>query len=284
MKKNYFIIVNYNDYDNTYKLINNIKNYKVIEKIVVVDNASTDTSVEMLKKLKIKNFLLLELNQNNGYGAAINYACNYLINNNKKGNAIISNPDVRIEKEEDIEKLTKNINKEIVIAAPIINTYGVLSTGWRIPNIKESIISNLPFFGHHYLEKKILNNKNHFNNKNIMFSEAVSGCFFVIDLNALYNNKFDENLFLYYEENTIAYKLKKQGLKSVIDGNVMVYHDHSKTIDKNINEYKKLSILKESQYYFYKNIVKSNKFFLFLLKIQINIILFIKKLKVGIKN
>jgi len=39
-----FIIINYNDFDSTKKLIDNIKNYSVIDKIIVVDNNSTDDS------------------------------------------------------------------------------------------------------------------------------------------------------------------------------------------------------------------------------------------------
>ena len=37
-----FIIVNYNDYLNTSKLLDNIKNYSAIDLIVVVDNNSND--------------------------------------------------------------------------------------------------------------------------------------------------------------------------------------------------------------------------------------------------
>ena len=37
---NIFLIVNYNDYDNTFKLLKNIEDYNVIDEIVVVDNNS----------------------------------------------------------------------------------------------------------------------------------------------------------------------------------------------------------------------------------------------------
>ena len=50
MKKLYFTIINYNDYETTKTLIDNIKDYKSIYKIIVVDNNSTDDSYPNLKK------------------------------------------------------------------------------------------------------------------------------------------------------------------------------------------------------------------------------------------
>ena len=55
MRKLVFVIVNYNDYKTTKRLIDNIKDYKVIDDIYVVDNHSSDDSYDKLKKLKIAN-------------------------------------------------------------------------------------------------------------------------------------------------------------------------------------------------------------------------------------
>lgn len=46
------IVLNYNDAITTKKLINNAENIKKIDKIVVVDNNSSDNSLEKLEKLK----------------------------------------------------------------------------------------------------------------------------------------------------------------------------------------------------------------------------------------
>ena len=50
--KNCFIVVNYNDYKTTYNLIKNIEDYSCVDEIVIVDNASTDSSYENLLKLQ----------------------------------------------------------------------------------------------------------------------------------------------------------------------------------------------------------------------------------------
>ena len=39
------VIVNYNDYETTKRLLDNVKDYKVLKEIVVVDNKSTDNSL-----------------------------------------------------------------------------------------------------------------------------------------------------------------------------------------------------------------------------------------------
>ena len=49
------VILNYNDYDTTYEMIQQIKNYKCLNHILIVDNKSTDRSYSKLKK-----FLFLE--------------------------------------------------------------------------------------------------------------------------------------------------------------------------------------------------------------------------------
>ena len=42
--KNIFLIVNYNDFDNTYKLYKNIEKYECLDEIVIIDNASKKDS------------------------------------------------------------------------------------------------------------------------------------------------------------------------------------------------------------------------------------------------
>ena len=56
MKKLGFVIVNYNDANTTIRLLNQIKDYKSIDQIIVVDNNSTDDSVKKLKKLSFRKY------------------------------------------------------------------------------------------------------------------------------------------------------------------------------------------------------------------------------------
>ncbi|MBQ2425088.1 MAG: glycosyltransferase, partial [Lachnospiraceae bacterium] len=48
------VILNYNDASTVLELINEIGGYQALDRIVIVDNASTDDSWEVLQTLKTK--------------------------------------------------------------------------------------------------------------------------------------------------------------------------------------------------------------------------------------
>ena len=72
MSKVGMIILNYNDLQTTKKYINNIKDYKVLDKIIIVDNKSTDNSYEELKKLSNDKISVIETDDNKGYALSCN--------------------------------------------------------------------------------------------------------------------------------------------------------------------------------------------------------------------
>lgn len=261
------VIVNYRDYLSTKNLIDNIINYDVIDKIVVVDNNSQDDSVKNLKKIKNKKLKIIESSINGGYAKALNIGCKYLIKEYKECNIIISNSDIIIKQEQDIITLLSYLKNDTVIVSPTILEKGNLNRGWKIPTPKDDIIMNLPFIGKKYHKKYILYDDSHYL-QNTSYIEVTSGCFFIITSNHLKNiNYFDENTFLYYEENILAIKTKRANKKILVDNNTKVIHNHSVTIDKSIKKINKLKILKQSQYYFQKNYNNANILELLMLKI-----------------
>ena len=102
------VIVNYNDYKTTKRLLDNVKDYKILKEIVVVDNKSTDNSLEELRKLKSKKITTIDSGNNKGYSYALNVGCKYLIDKYKSLNIVISNSDIVIESELDIKDFEKN--------------------------------------------------------------------------------------------------------------------------------------------------------------------------------
>ena len=84
---------------------------------------------------------------------------------------------------------------------------------------------------------------------------------------------FDENTFLYYEENITASKLKRTQYKTLINNNVTIIHDHSVSVDKNISYINKYKILKQSQMYFETNYNNANSIEKILLKVTIRLTL-----------
>ena len=250
MKKG-IIIVNYNDFTSTEKLIHNIKNYRVIDKIVVVDNHSSDDSARKLKQLKLPKLKVIINEENKGYSYAINTGAKYLIAEYKECNIIISNADVIIEKEEDIETLIKLLHrKNVGIVAPTILERGTKNRGWKNPTPKQEIILNIAYI-HRFFRKKYLYYDDDYYQGDFSIVDVLSGCFFLIQSKTLQAvNYLDDHVFLYYEENILAKKLQVKKKINLISNKVTIIHNHSVTIDKSLKRIKKYKAQKKSQYYF----------------------------------
>lgn len=261
------VIVNYNDYETTKRLLDNVKDYKVLKEIVVVDNKSTDNSLEELRKLKNKKITIIDSGENKGYSYALNVGCKYLINKYKSLNIVISNSDIIIESELDIKDLNSYISTKNVIVGPTIIQGNDLNRGFKIPSPWQDIKQNIVFFGKRVLAKELSYPDNYYH-KDISKVDTVSGCFFMISSKHLEDmGYFDENVFLYYEENIMGIKTKKLGKNIIVCNNVDVIHDHSVSIDKSLKRIKKYDILKTSQEYFEKTYNGANKIELFFLKV-----------------
>lgn len=261
------VIVNYNDYETTKRLLDNVKDYKVLKEIVVVDNKSTDNSLEELRKLKNKKITIIDSGENKGYSYALNVGCKYLIDKYKSLNIVISNSDIIIDNELDIKDLNSYISTKNVIVGPTIIQGNDLNRGFKIPTPWQDIKQNIVFFGKRVLAKELSYPDNYYH-KDISKVDTVSGCFFMISSKHLEDmGYFDENVFLYYEENIMGIKTKKLGKNIIVCNNVDVIHDHSVSIDKSLKRIKKYDILKTSQEYFEKTYNGANKIELFFLKI-----------------
>ena len=261
------VIVNYNDYKTTKRLLDNVKDYKILKEIVVVDNKSTDNSLEELRKLKNKKITIIDSGNNKGYSYALNVGCKYLIDKYKSLNIVISNSDIIIESELDIKDLNSYISAKNVIVGPTIIQGNDLNRGFKIPSPWQDIKQNIVFFGKRVLAKELSYPDNYYH-KEISKVDTVSGCFFMIASKHLEEmGYFDEGVFLYYEENIMGIKTKKLGKNIIVANNVDVIHDHSVSIDKSLKRIKKYDILKTSQEYFEKKYNGANKIELFFLKV-----------------
>ena len=63
---------------------------------------------------------------------------------------------------------------------------------------------------------------------------------------------FDENVFLFYEEDILANKIEKLGLKEVSLNNVEFKHFESQSIDKALSYFNKIKRLQKSKMYYQK--------------------------------
>ena len=86
------VVVNYNDSETTLAQIRRIRDYAALDRIIVVDNASTDRSLAALRAVAGGKVTVLAAKRNGGYGAGNNLGIRYAA---KKGikYALIANPD-----------------------------------------------------------------------------------------------------------------------------------------------------------------------------------------------
>lgn len=259
------VILNYNDLENTKKMLNQIKDYKILHRIIVVDNASTDNSYEELQKYATTKIKVLKAKKNKGYAAGNNLGLKYLKEQTTCEIAIISNPDIIVE-ESVIEQLVKDMKKNLNITflGPKILENGHISKGWKAPHFWQDLLSNIPFI--HRYSTKLLKYKEEYYQEPLTKVEVIHGCFFLANLkNFSKINYFDPHTFLYYEENIISQKARQKNLETYVDTSVGVIHNLSKSVDKSLNKIKKYKYLKKSQFYYEKEYCHLNivgRFFL----------------------
>ena len=146
--KTAIIILNYNSKEDTIKYVNTIKNYKILDTIVVVDNNSSNLDeFQELEKLKNDNIFVVKSDKNGGYSYGNNFGLKFL--DSLKENydyVVISNPDVEVEEkafEKCFEEL-KNDEKVAVSAPMMVNRENnhIRRSSWKIrtPKIDTNII------------------------------------------------------------------------------------------------------------------------------------------------
>lgn len=229
--KKVIIILNYNDFDTTATLLNLIKGYNVFDRCIVVDNCSSDGSYESLCNLKYDNIDVLKSDKNSGYACGNNLGASYAIKNYHPDVMFFSNPDVAFEELTAtgiLDLLTQN--PQYAVSAPLVTSgYNV----WRQPSYW-GVIESL-FLILYNLDKAVIKQRL-LMKKGLYEVGVVEGSFFAIKTDAFSAiGGFDERTFLYYEENILGFKLKKNNYKTIVDSSLFYDHLHSKSIQK---EYK----------------------------------------------
>ena len=235
------VVLNYNDAIETIDFVEKISTFNAVDIICVVDNCSTDDSVKQLKKLK--NIELIALDTNEGYAAGNNAGLKYLYEQ-ECDNYIISNPDIIIDKRNLMDFIAHmNADTNYHLFGPTIEEQGTINRGWKQRTIAYDIHDNYPIVNR--LFKNKIKYRNSYYKGATTPVDCISGCFFGIKKALIDRIGFlDEGTFLFYEEDILCAKAKNAGLHACVLNNVKAIHNHSITIDKNINHYRKLRVKK----------------------------------------
>lgn len=231
MKKAVITILNYNDWETCKRLLEKIKEYEVFERIVLVDNCSTDDSFDKMleyQKNEIARLDVVKAPTNGGYAKGNNFGLRYAIETYHPEILFVANPDVLFE-ESTVQKMASVFETEprAGIVAPLVEKgYNV----WNQPGFW-GIIEAL-FLVWFNLHKKIIRRRL-LKGKEMEEVGVVEGSFFAISTEAFCRvNGFDERTFLYCEENILGKRLKDKNYKTIVLPGVFYQHLHSQSIKK----------------------------------------------------
>lgn len=247
------VVLNYNDADTTLDLLKRIEPMEIIDQIVLVDNKSTDNSLERLKEQESNKVHVVCAKKNGGYGSGNNVGIEYLRKNYSCDYIIIANPDVIFD-ESVIKKMINEFDEDTVIVAPLtLNSKKErqLPIAWKVPTVKDyflfsSIVLNKIFKPFQYPTQ--------FFNTDICEVDCVQGCLFMLNNSLIEDKLYDENIFLFFEESCIGKQFKDKGYKTKLLMNVDYIHNHSVSINKTFNsEARKRKITLDSFYTYFED-------------------------------
>jgi N-acetylglucosaminyl-diphospho-decaprenol L-rhamnosyltransferase len=251
------VILNYNDSETTVSLINHIKDSKELDYIVVIDNLSTDNSYEILKKFKSSKIHVLLSDRNGGYGYGNNLGIKYSFDKLNTDYILIANPDV-IFSDNCVRELRQAlvIDSQCAISAAVpFKPDGQRQkvVAWKLPTIIEEILSTSLIIGK-LTRTAIRYDDQYFHNKERCHVDVVQGSLLMVNATIMIKyGMYDEDFFLYYEEQVLAKKIKKNNYKSLLLLDQNYIHNHSVSISKSYNSaVRKKRLLLESKLLYLK--------------------------------
>lgn len=224
------IILNYNDAPTTINLLECIKDYSILDFIVVVDNCSTDDSWEKLLGYKNEKIHVIKASKNGGYGAGNNVGLRYSSEILSADYSIIANPDV-VFSEECILKFLHSFQEDSSVAVVSAKQSNSPDCAWKNCSTMQYILATSLFF-EVWLKIRSYSLK-YFKGKEFVPVFAVPGSLLMVDLKKMLQyGMYDEEFFLYYEEPVLAQKFEEAGLKTILRLDCSYVHNHHVSISK----------------------------------------------------
>ena len=251
------VILNYNDASTTINLVEQIKDYSLLDFIVVVDNCSSDDSWERLQNCRGDKVHVIKSPRNGGYGAGNNVGLHYSSDVLNADYSIIANPDV-VFSEECLEKFFQTFQEDSSVAVVSAKQSNSADCAWKNCSVMQHVLATSLFF--EVLLKIRSYPARFFRKKTIVPVFAVPGSLLMVDLKKMLEyGMYDEEFFLYYEEFVLAHKFADVGLKTISRLDCSYVHNHHVSISKTYNRWSQQhAILLKSAEHFLKKYKKIN--------------------------
>ena len=255
------VILNYNDVETTEKLVKQLADYDVLHQIIVVDNASTDDSLERLRKLESDanasqsgKVRVISADHNGGYGSGNNLGVRYAAEQGGATHVLIANPDV-VFSEQSLKAMLAVFDRrpEVGIVTTRIRDarFPNLKNGWPLRSFTRELFSMGPV-SRRLLGKTFDYPDSCFAGRSAVYVGAVHGSMLMVDTEKfLEAGGYDEGIFLYEEEQVLGRRMQNAGYRSVLLLNQHYDHEHSTSISKSFSDAMKRQRLREESTLYY---------------------------------
>lgn len=213
--------------------------------VIVVDNASTDNTVEMVKN-EFGEVILIENRQNLGFSRANNQALR--MSNGKY--VLILNPDVLIKKP-FLKKLINFFHDHTdagVVGCKLVNLDGSTEKSYH-----HSFPTLLSEFKRGFLLHRLFKKTNEIHNSKtdeIEVAWTIGAFMFLRKETLMKVAGFDERYFIYTEDADLCYRLKQRGFKIYYINNIEIIHYHGVSSKKQKKHYFSTIMQRQSRFNF----------------------------------
>jgi GT2 family glycosyltransferase len=222
------VLLNYNGYKDTIECIRSLNNINYKNHvIIIVDNASTDNSFEILEKNINKNCFLIQSEKNNGFAngnnigikKALSMNCDYVI---------LLNNDTLVH---------KDFINEMIKCYSLYENVGLVSSKMLFyPESKK-----VWFGGGSFNDKKFIVTHQYYENEDnyedsIREISFATACCLMISRNVIENvGLLPEEYFMYFEDVDYCYNVILNGYKIIYNPNAKIYHKANSSTKKEKN-------------------------------------------------
>ncbi len=251
----YIIILNYNGWKDTIECLNSLSCIQEDCKIVLIDNKSTDDSIDKLEKWiqnqkeLSSNLIFIKSSENNGYAAGNNIGIKYVESQEDAQFIWILNNDTLIQEDtfKNLINCYKNLENE-----------NIALLGSKILN-EDFSIQSIGYLNSKYTEDEI-------KSKSSIEVEHISGCSIFFRADKIKEIGYiPEEYFLYYEETDWMKSIKQKGFKIFTCLSSQLIHKHAKSTGGIYSPFV-IYYMTRNQILFNKKYLNSIQYYLFITK------------------
>ncbi len=226
--------------------------------IIVIDNASPNSSAEELHKAAKDKYIFIKADTNGGYAAGNNIGLRYAYQKGYKY-ALILNTDIVIKDTLLVDKLLKVFEHDSAVATVNPDIYDINGYLYNRDSVKPTLWDftfGMLQYRHKGREVKDLGG--------YAYIYRPQGCCMMLDVEKMHEVDYmDENTFLYVEEPILAERLSKKEYKCACCLKAQAIHNHSITVKNNLSKREIFRVKNASFAYYLRtyrnyNLLKTN--------------------------